>query len=377
MSESHMKITARLSESGCLVEAANDEDWAQVHCKPASKRPALYCPDSTNTCRNKLVAYERKNPRHGTVTRYFSFAKRSGTCTHAAVKSGVIVPAQPISPSAPSGESDEHMWLKQRVVDIATSAKYSATAEKTLPGDVRADVYVEGVQHGARIEVQRVATDIPTRTEQYPDVIWLLRDAYSTSSGNKEALFSYPCVQIRVTAPRPVGGKREWVPAQPWLSGDWDDARVSASSTVLRFQHDDSGAPVFDTYPMRLDLFLRQVWSGERQWYRKGLAHKTFGGWALVSDVEAVNAWRQERREQARALAAAPRPPTPATVPEPAVLAPPPVPRTGPPAPARRPVPAAAPIPVQMPEARPALLPQRQPPLRNRWIRYLRTFLGI
>ncbi len=370
-----MKITARLSESGRQVEAANDDDWAEVHCEPAKNRPALYCPDSTNTCRNKLVAYERKNLRQGTVTRYFSFAKGSGTCTHAAVKHGVVVPAQPIAPPAPSGESDEHMWLKQRVVDIAISAKYSATTEQTLPGDVRADVYVDGVQHGARVEVQRVATDIPTRTEQYPDVIWLLRDAYSTSSGNKNALFSYPCVQIRVSAPRTVGGKKEWVPAQPWASDEWDDARVSASSTVLQLKRDNSGAPVFGTYPVALDLFLGQVWSGERQWYRKGLAHTNFGGWALVCDVDAVKAWRQERREQARALAVASRPPTPPQPSEPP--APVPVLRAPPAASSSRPAPAVAPKLTQKLPPRPAPPRQRQPPQRNRWIRYLRAFLGI
>lgn len=58
-----MKITARLSETGRLVHAASNEDWAEVHC--VGKRPALYCPEKTRGCRNKLIAVEITN-RNGT-----------------------------------------------------------------------------------------------------------------------------------------------------------------------------------------------------------------------------------------------------------------------------------------------------------------------
>ena len=316
---SHMKITARLSETGRLVGAAVDSDWAEVHC--AGERPALYCPDSGSDCRNALIAVEIENKKRGTVTRFFRFARGSRTCGHAAVSAGVTVraPAEVAEPAV-SGESREHVWLKQHVVDIATAARYEAVQEQQLPGGVRADVYVRGAQ-AARVEVQRGPADIPARTELHPDVVWLLREAHSTSSGNKAALFSSPCVQIRITARRVINGEVKWVAAQPWSDPEWDDAVVSASSTALRLADRDGGAPFFETKPIDLSLFLWQIWSGERRWYPKGQAHESFAGWALVTDVEAFTRWRQELRERQRVanmqarVVVPPRPVAPAVAP--------------------------------------------------------------
>jgi hypothetical protein len=379
-----MKITARLSETGREVEAADDADWAEVYCYPKRKRPALYCPDSPNGCRTKVVACERPNKKKGTITRYFAFTGGGGKCGHAAVKKGVEVPdpsAQQQPQVAGSGESDEHRWLKNKVAEIATAAKYVAAQEKELPGGVRADVYVEGAQQAGRVEVQRVATDIPARTERHPDVVWLLREAYSTSSGNKDALWGNPCVQLRIRAPRIVNGKRAWVAAEPWSGPQWADAEVSASSTVLRLSHKDSGEPLFDTRPIDLALFLRQVWSGKRRWYPKGQAHKGFAGWALVSDVEAFELWHRQHREQMRAAAAAAiaarsRPPAPAVQVSPAKAAPAPLPAREPaPRPARRPVPKPQVSPVA--RARPAAPVQQEQPRRGGLWRYLRALFDL
>jgi hypothetical protein len=354
-----MKITACLSETGREVKAADDTDWAEVYCYPVRKRPALYCPDASNGCRTKLVAYERPNKKKGTITRYFSFTGDGGKCGHAAVKKGVEVPdpsAKPQSQAAGSAESDEHLWLKNKVVEIATAAKYVTIQEQELRGGVRADVYIEGAQQAGRVEVQRVATDIPARTERHPDVVWLLREAYSTGSGNKTALWGNPCVQLRIRAPRIINGKQEWVAAEPWSGPHWADAQISASSTVLRLTHKDSGEPFFDTRPIDLSLFLRQVWSGKRRWYPKGQAHKGFAGWALVSDVEAFGEWHRQRREKMRADAAAAaaaryRPSAPPTLVSPPVKA----------APAGRP---AAPI-------------RQEPPRRGGLWAYLRAFFEL
>ncbi|WP_210687334.1 hypothetical protein [Mycolicibacterium sp. GESEQ-9] len=377
-----MKITARLSETGREVKAADNADWAEVHCHPARKRPALYCPDSPNGCRTELVACERPNKTRGTITRYFAFKPRGDKCGHAAVKTGVEVPDPAAKPpskpveAAGSGESDEHLWLKNLVAQIAEAANYVATHEQELPGGVRADVYIEGAQQAGRVEVQRVATDIPARTERHPDVVWLLREAYSTSSGNKTALWGNPCVQLRIRAPRIVNGKRSWVAAEPWAGSQWADAQVSASSTVLRLSHKDGGEPFFDTQPIDLALFLRQVWSGKRRWYPKGRAHKSFAGWALVGDVEALESWQQQRREQMRAAAARSRPSTPVPARPPAKPVPAPVQAREP---AARPAARAAPAPqvASVARTRPAESVRQQPPRRGRLWRYLRAFFEL
>lgn len=339
-----MKITARLSETGRLVHAASDEDWAEVHC--VGKRPALYCPEKTRGCRNKLIAVEITN-RNGTVTRFFRFERKGPKCGHAEVKSGVIVhlPETQETPERieTAGESVEHKWLKRLVANIAIAAGYDAVQEHNLPGAVRADVLVEGAAQGARVEIQRGPTDIPERTQRYSDVVWLLRDAYSKSNGNSEALFSSPCVQLRIRKKCVERGRVRIVAAQPWLdTEDSDAAYCDASSTVLHLDEKGSDVPTFFSKPLDLSTFLRQVWAGERRWYPRGQAHATFAGWALDSDVDKMAAWRRGRREALQREAAAkqaappavakplPLPAPPLIVqPQPAVPVHPSVPREG------------------------------------------------
>lgn len=358
-----MKIAARLSETGRLVDAACDEDWIEVHC--TGKRPGLYCPDSERGCRNRLFAVEVTNKDKGTVTRFFRFATKGPRCGHAEVKSGVVValPAEQSPGETQTGESAEHKWLKRLVAGIAVAAGYTATDEQNLPGSVRADVLIEGVVQAARVEVQRGPTDIPARTERYPDVVWLLRDAYSKSSGNTNALFSCPCVQVRITAVRMVQGITKSVAAEPWRDSDSGEVvRVVASSTVLRRVDNDDGEPSLLPDPLDLSVFLRQVWAGERRWYPRGQAHATFAGWALARDVDAVFAWRSKRksmepqrealRSAAIARAAAQTVPPPVTVPAQTV-----------------------PLPVTVP-ARPVAAPVRyERPREGWWAHVVRWFL--
>lgn len=288
-----MKIRARISESGTWVEAANDVDWLLVHPPDGGERPVLFCPDST--CPSKLVAKEL--PRsHGAVTRFFAFGPRS-KCGHHEVKQGV--PGQAAS-KIDVAETGEHHWLKRFVLEAAHRAGYvEADLERPLPVGVRADVFVPGAQR-SRVEVQRGATDVPARSERYPDVVWLLRAAFDEA--NKKFLFDYPCVQVRVTR-KDAGGR--WVPARPW-SEETPNISISASSTVLRPRvcTDRSHRHgFFETKPMSLDLFLRQVWSGERQWFRRGTVH-TFAGWVLGHDLRRYEAWLAEREAAAREVEA-------------------------------------------------------------------------
>ncbi len=304
------KVTAWISELGRAVHAANDEDWAEVHDPPKGKRPILYCPDSRAGCSNRLIAVQ-KTRKDGSCTRFFRFASSVPSdrrCDHASVD-------EPVVKRSSGGESDEHAWLKEYVVSVAVTAGYSGSVETTLEGGVRADVFVPNVPHG-RVEVQRVATDIPSRTRSYPNTLWLLRQAFAGSSRNTRACFSEPCVQVRISSHNAKVNHQGLIQskpiiAEPWLTKqDLKGLRVKATNTVLA--PDDaanrgtfsggSKTPqtdyhYFKTRPMELDQFLLEVWSGRRRWYKKGEAHHRFAGWALVADVELFHEWREIQRK--------------------------------------------------------------------------------
>lgn len=270
-----MKVTARIAETGQIVHAASDTDWRRVHGN-GRRNPELRCPEKS--CHCKMRAVQLQN-RSGTVTRYFAFLPRSHRCSHAAVSAGVT-----------AGETLEHRWLKARVWDFAARDGYQPHLEYELPGGARADIYIEGVQRGSRIEIQRGKTDIDTRTHRHPDVVWLLRSPYSRSCNHTEALLSQPCVMVRVTA---FDGRKE-VAAEPWSEGyNGPSVQIMAADTVLNRVAEDLE---FEPKSIPLPIFLRQVWSGQRQWYAKGQAHSGIAGWALTADVEAVSAARERRR---------------------------------------------------------------------------------
>ncbi|KAA0017039.1 hypothetical protein [Antrihabitans cavernicola] len=292
-----VKVKARISETGQLVSAANNDDWALVH--PSTGRgPDMYCPDSDDRCRSKLIAVEKQNKTKGTVTRFFRFPKNSRRCTHAEVEHGVEVRS---TPTASGGESDEHLWLKQFVLDVAQRCGYAAELEHSLPG-VRADVWVPGATR-ARVEVQRVPTDIPTRTGDYPDVVWLLRETAITQS-TKKYLFGSPCVQVRISKKLARTTETILIPGRPW-EGD-TEVEISASATVLHLRHGPHVVPgekFFETHPIPLEKFLRQVWSGERVWYPRGTAH-SFAGWVLATEYERYQQWLKAQQDIQHALRA-------------------------------------------------------------------------
>lgn len=306
-----MKITALLSESGMEVNADNDEHWELVTAGQPGHRPVLYCPDSVSKgCSNRLVAIPRPNKKKGTVTRYFAFhpsVPESGRCEHAAVTSGIVR-----NDTTRTGETHEHAWLKQHVLELAIRYGYKeAKLEESLAdGKVRADVFVPHAAR-SRVEIQRVATDIPTRTGAYPDTIWLLRAAFSEVKATKNSLFSQPCVQVRITRFDPA--VKRYIPAQPWQDGDAGSFRrlsISATATVLtprdKPTHDDG---FFRTQPLDLDVFLQQVWAGDRLWYPRGHAHKKLAGWALTSDMESQTEWMIREAERQRVVTEMDHPP--------------------------------------------------------------------
>ena len=277
-----MKVQARLSESGQLVQAAEDEDWALVHPPDGQPRPILFCPE--RICDNRVTAVEIVNPA-GRTTRFFRFVPHGPTCGHQEVSDPVIVEPPTI---AQPGESAEHRWLKEYVRQAALDVgHHGVRLEATLADQVRADVFVPGVVRG-RIEVQRGPTNVPERTEGFAEVVWLLRAAFNET--NRRYLFTCPCVQVRVV--RRVAER--WVLAEPWLDG-WD-AEVRATATVLQARADpDPSDPYgfFETAKnVPLAAFLSQVWSGHRRWHPQLTAHR-FAGWITDEDWERYESWRQ------------------------------------------------------------------------------------
>ncbi|GAB2477807.1 hypothetical protein GCM10027030_10080 [Luteococcus sediminum] len=60
----------------------------------------------------------------------------------------------------------------------------------------------------------------------------------------------------------------------------------------------------FTSRPLPLQIFLEQVWRGERAWVPRGRCHRT-AGWVLTKDLAAHDEWCASR-----AQAAATQPPT-------------------------------------------------------------------
>ena len=283
-----MKLRARVSETGCEVSAANDGDWKMVYRTGL----VLYC--RTKGCSAKVKAVQRKRSDGG-ITRFFSYIS-GNHCDHRDDDGCHVTPPPRIGhhPSAP--ESAEHKWLAETVIRIALAAGHlSAQKEVRLGAAVRADVFVPDVPR-SRIEIQRGQTDIQERTRLHPDVLWLLR--MSHDDANTRWLFDQPCVQVRI---RHCSGR----PARPWeepLSPD--DYTVDATSTVLRRSFAMNSDRFFTSRPLPVQIFLEQVWRGERVWVPRGRCHRT-AGWVLTKDLAAHDEWCA-----ARAQAAATQPPT-------------------------------------------------------------------
>lgn len=277
------KITARLADTGRLVQAADDRDWALVR---GPDKPALYCPERPAGCTGQVHPVQRTNKSHGTISRFFRFNPGSPVkCGHAEADPVVL-------PTGGGGrETREHKWLKEYVRDLAIELGHQAHTEKTLPSGVIADVWVPTAEQCPRVEIQRVKTDIPTRTKQDPDVVWLLRSVHGKSMTN--FLFHKPCVRV-------LAGVSNSIPDRPWDEPD-REFTLRAGATILR----PAAVPewprgYFETHPIELRLFLQQVWAGNRIWVDNTQVHK-FGGWILIADLERHNQWRAEEKSRRNA----------------------------------------------------------------------------
>lgn len=307
-----MKVTACIAETGQRVDARNNDHWQFVRTAP---KPRLYCPahaaDDPRSCRVALISVENANG-----TRFFKVASTRKSCDHEETDK----PAVPDRMRRPSGESPEHKWLKQFIVEAARKAGFNAeteVADPATPGRI-ADVFV-GNARRPRVEVQRVDTNIALRTAANPDnVIWLVRSADHTHAQHDKWLFDYPCVRLRIRKKLPDGTTTV---GYPWLEedNDYSSYDVDAISTVLspvtkphlstrttwvgKGRNRRKRAVVYCDYftgrdvSVPLPTFLGQVWRGERIWHPRWRPHKT-GGWILESDYEAFEQWKAEERRR-------------------------------------------------------------------------------
>ena len=292
-----MKVQARLSESGQLVQAAEDEDWALVHPPDGQPRPILFCPEQI--CDNRVTAVEIVNPA-GRTTRFFRFVPHGPTCGHQEVSDPVIVELPTIGQP---GESAEHRWLKEYVRQAALDVgHHGVRLEAALADQVRADVFVPGVVRG-RIEVQRGPTNVPERTEGFAEVVWLLRAAFNET--NRRYLFTCPCVQVRVV--------RRVADAGSWPSPGSTGGTLRSGPPLRSSGPGPIRTPVIPTDSSR----PRRTSPWQRFSARSGpvtaagipklTAHR-FAGWITDEDWERYESWRQPAPSPAPEEEAVPEP---------------------------------------------------------------------
>lgn len=340
-----MKIRARFSETGTLIDLRDEEQWARAH--PGTNNPRLFCGEAG--CNVRLFASERTNHTRGTITRFFKFGRNSPRCTHEEDGAGVEVP-DPATAAPPQGQggggpmTDEHQWLVDFVVSEALKAGFEPLTEHRLEGGAIADIFVPRACR-ARVEVQRVDTNIADRTQRHDDVVWLLRNP----SGDKY-VFDHPAVKILCSRwLKSPGGKGNWVPAEPWRKDRDFRCSIKAATTVFTPREIPTSNEFFGTRPIPLSQFLNEVWTGQRRWYRRGEVHK-FAGWALNEDHEKYQRWHAAKQLVRRTVTEPPsRPAAPVKAPHPqtqptaapTILQPPKVP----------------PAPPQLPQTTPTPLP--------------------
>ena len=284
------KIVARLAETGRLVEAMDDDDWALVHRPGDPDRPILHCPESSAGCANQLTAVENRVRADGGRLRSFRFTKNTAEqdrCQHAL--------ADPVLVGG--NESAEHRWLKEYVYDTTRELGYTAQTERPLDSGLVADVWVDDAKARRRVEVQRVITDIPARTDPHADVVWLLREQSRNNKAMNNHLFTNPCVRVNIY-------DRARKPAAPWSDPDVDFKICVYAAVLRRAKSPRTPKEFFETGELPLRTFLREVWSGERKWVDDVEVYN-YATWVRVSDLEERQEWMQARREQAAVAQAA------------------------------------------------------------------------
>ncbi|MGJ6127072.1 hypothetical protein QN239_31270 [Mycolicibacterium sp. Y3] len=97
----------------------------------------------------------------------------------------------------------------QYVCQTAQDLGYTTETERPLNSGLVADVWVDDAVACQRVEVQRVRTDIPDRTDPHPDVVWLILEYARSNKAMNRYLFTNPCVRVKI-----LDSERN--PVQPW-----------------------------------------------------------------------------------------------------------------------------------------------------------------
>ena len=161
-----------------FVNVYDDEDWALIHRNPSAK---VKCRHST--CETLLTA--KRMSRSG--QRFFAI--RRGGCTHDDVTISLSTKDVEQDPSRlPAGggpETDEHRWIKGRIVRVAEKLGIEAILEEPF---THSDVYLPGP--AIAVEYQRWNTKFNVRTEARATLgastLWLIPSELPDSLSEKD-----------------------------------------------------------------------------------------------------------------------------------------------------------------------------------------------
>ena len=256
------------------------DDWALVRRRP---RPPLVCPEPG--CNVELISYENLQNQYN--PRIFKFKADGVSCSH-------------WDPSGFGGgpESSEHEWMKLYLSRIATSLGYTATPEHS---PTRADVFVH--ECSFCLEVQLRSTQFrkrtATREAKGAHVCWLIREGLDTEISRK-ALFGLPAVRFRI-----VDGSKQARLVAPWDEPDNHElnqlAQLQVFGTVAYVEKEaNAGSVPFRTRTMDGKMFLEEILSGKRRWYRPNMLGRKSGLWALRQDVSSYFAHVQRAKKKHR-----------------------------------------------------------------------------
>lgn len=209
--------------------------------------------------------------------------------------------------------TDEHLWLQGQLREICRELGYIAELEVGY-NQARVDLRVDSTPPYA-FEVQRVSTSFAerraARAKNGMRTLWVLPESdrlKDTGKGtaNGDPLFSEPCVRLSYRdSPEPSARvvSTERLRSRVWRGDNRTEVYLRAGVTVGRLSADRLA---FTSTWLPLKEFIRQVVSGDRQWYAQKLIQGKKGGawagWLLTADVakyeEAVAAGQAESRRR-------------------------------------------------------------------------------
>jgi len=183
--------------------------------------------------------------------------------------------------------------MKLYLSRVVTGLGYTATPEHP---PTRADVFVHESMYC--LEVQLRPTQFRKRTSQREakgaHVCWFIREGLDSEQARR-ALFGLPAVRFRM-----VDGSDPGRLISPWNEPDdqtaYDQAHLQVFGTAAYLERDAlSGELSFRTRTLDGTVFLAEILSRRRRWYRPMMLGRKSGLWALRGDVSTYYARRQRK----------------------------------------------------------------------------------